>query len=105
MGGSKGLSQYYSSNSQAEHDLQVDDDEIEELEWSPMLDHHGVDATAGNLGPFEFFRSFYGHQHSCCAAWIYWLDDIIQQLIVKEEGGFLWHRHQLLESLQLMTPL
>ena len=39
------------------------------------------------------------------AAWIYWLDDIIQQLIVKEEGGFLWHRHQLLESLQLMTPL
>ena len=50
------MSQYYSSSSQAEHDLQVDDDEIEELEWSPMLDHHGVDAaTAGNMGPFEFF--------------------------------------------------
>ena len=39
---------------------------------------------------------------------IYWCDDIIQQLIVKKEkggerGGFLWHRHQVLESL--MTPL
>ena len=33
MGGSKGLSQYYSSNARVEeHDLQVD--------CSPMLDHH-----------------------------------------------------------------
>ena len=50
---------------------------------------------------WDIFCDFPTLCHSCyrTAAWIYWLDDIIQQLIVKEEGGFLWHRHQLLESL------
>ena len=50
-------------------------------------------------GHLNFLGAFMASSAWREAAWIYWLDDIIQQLIVKEEGGFLWHRHQLLESL------